>query len=437
MDLVLANQSTIVFANSRRLAERLTARLNEIYAERQLLAAGGGWTTLAPARRTSTPYRAAAAPMPSAACRPAARRAAHVHRHAGPHDGPGRQHRRRRSRAGPRPPRLRVQGPARPDRGRPEIRPAALRRGHVLPGARHRHGRRGPRGAGRVAAVGGQRPAAGGPRRPPGRRSLPGRPVPQAPGRSGPHGHHRGADARRQDRAAQRAGQPAGHPGPADRRRHRPGRHRRGGMVRHGPAVGAVRLAPPLRVRGHPGPAGRALPLGRIRRTAAPGHLGPERRDHRGPARRAAARRHLRRHHPGPRAVRRLHHRHRGRGHRRFLRPPVRTAGQPARPPPQPRAGAGWANSTRKWSTSPGSATSSPSAPPAGRSRTSRTTASWSRRRSASPASSRSGRATPSAGRWTWAAPSARSCANWRRPTSDRPPSAARPAAWTTSPRTT
>ena len=43
VDLVLSNQSTIVFANSRRLAERLTARLNEIYAERQLMAAGGGW----------------------------------------------------------------------------------------------------------------------------------------------------------------------------------------------------------------------------------------------------------------------------------------------------------------------------------------------------------------------------------------------------------
>ncbi|MFF2243271.1 DEAD/DEAH box helicase [Arthrobacter sp. NPDC058130] len=43
VDLVLANQSTIVFANSRRLAERLTARLNEIYTERQLMAAGGGW----------------------------------------------------------------------------------------------------------------------------------------------------------------------------------------------------------------------------------------------------------------------------------------------------------------------------------------------------------------------------------------------------------
>ncbi|HEY5134434.1 MAG TPA: ATP-dependent helicase [Candidatus Nanopelagicales bacterium] len=35
VDLVAAHRSTIVFANSRRLAERLTARLNEIWAERQ------------------------------------------------------------------------------------------------------------------------------------------------------------------------------------------------------------------------------------------------------------------------------------------------------------------------------------------------------------------------------------------------------------------
>lgn len=41
VDLVLSKQSTIVFANSRRLAERLTARLNEIHAERQMMAAGG------------------------------------------------------------------------------------------------------------------------------------------------------------------------------------------------------------------------------------------------------------------------------------------------------------------------------------------------------------------------------------------------------------
>ncbi|GER22821.1 DEAD/DEAH box helicase [Zafaria cholistanensis] len=38
VDLIEANRSTIVFANSRRLAERLTGRLNEIHAERSLLA---------------------------------------------------------------------------------------------------------------------------------------------------------------------------------------------------------------------------------------------------------------------------------------------------------------------------------------------------------------------------------------------------------------
>lgn len=39
VDAVLAHRSTIVFANSRRLAERLTARLNEVYAERAELGA--------------------------------------------------------------------------------------------------------------------------------------------------------------------------------------------------------------------------------------------------------------------------------------------------------------------------------------------------------------------------------------------------------------
>ena len=41
VDRVLAHRSTIVFANSRRLAERLTGRLNEIYAERLERGAGG------------------------------------------------------------------------------------------------------------------------------------------------------------------------------------------------------------------------------------------------------------------------------------------------------------------------------------------------------------------------------------------------------------
>nr|WP_040922236.1 ATP-dependent helicase [Saccharomonospora xinjiangensis] len=41
LDLVRAHRSTIVFANSRRLAERLTARLNELAAEREEVAAEG------------------------------------------------------------------------------------------------------------------------------------------------------------------------------------------------------------------------------------------------------------------------------------------------------------------------------------------------------------------------------------------------------------
>ncbi|WP_261553829.1 ATP-dependent helicase [Frankia tisae] len=42
LDLVLAHSSTIVFANSRRLAERLCARLNELYADRLAAAAAAG-----------------------------------------------------------------------------------------------------------------------------------------------------------------------------------------------------------------------------------------------------------------------------------------------------------------------------------------------------------------------------------------------------------
>ena len=34
VDRILQHRSTIVFSNSRRLAERLTGRLNEIYSER-------------------------------------------------------------------------------------------------------------------------------------------------------------------------------------------------------------------------------------------------------------------------------------------------------------------------------------------------------------------------------------------------------------------
>ncbi|MGN7797866.1 Lhr family ATP-dependent helicase [Leifsonia sp. 22587] len=49
VDRVLENRSTIVFSNSRRLAERLTARLNEIYEERLLGGAADAAPTRAPA----------------------------------------------------------------------------------------------------------------------------------------------------------------------------------------------------------------------------------------------------------------------------------------------------------------------------------------------------------------------------------------------------
>ncbi|WP_427004997.1 ATP-dependent helicase [Pseudarthrobacter sp. H2] len=75
VDLVLANQSTIVFANSRRLAERLTARLNEIYAGRQLVAAGGGWDAVESASPAGAPPGGAAVPgggpLPTSTATPA------------------------------------------------------------------------------------------------------------------------------------------------------------------------------------------------------------------------------------------------------------------------------------------------------------------------------------------------------------------------------
>ncbi len=79
VDLVEAHRSTIVFANSRRLAERLCARLNEIHEE-----------------------RVTGARLPEPGDVP-----------AGTGDGAVRRLARRGARAGPRPPRLGVQGAAR------------------------------------------------------------------------------------------------------------------------------------------------------------------------------------------------------------------------------------------------------------------------------------------------------------------------------------
>ena len=102
------------------------------------------------------------------------------------------------------------------------------------------------------------------------------------------------------------------------------------------------------------------------------------------------------------------------------------------------KASRGSASSTRRWSTSPASATCSPSAPPAGASRTSPTTGCWSPPPPASPAGCPSGPATPSAVRPSSARRSARSPARWprcrasRRSPAPRPPgsTSGRPTTW-------
>ena len=143
VDLIESHNSTIVFTNSRRLAERLTARLNEIHAERTSVALGA----------EPNPKVGGGAPAYNMGSGISLRRRGH------PRQGASR---------------LGQQGAARPRRRGSQERPAQGRRRDVEPRARHRHGCGRPRHPGRVAAVGGQRPAAHRPRRPPGRRDLAG-----------------------------------------------------------------------------------------------------------------------------------------------------------------------------------------------------------------------------------------------------------------------
>ena len=97
----------------------------------------------------------------------------------------------------PRPPRLGLQGAARPGRGGPQGGPAARRGRHLQPRTGHRHGRGRPGRPGRVAALRGLRPAARGPRGPPGGRGLHRRRLPEVPRRPGPGGRRHRADAHR------------------------------------------------------------------------------------------------------------------------------------------------------------------------------------------------------------------------------------------------
>ena len=371
VDLIEQHRSTIVFANSRRLAERLTARLNEIAAERARRA-----------RRAPTPADRRAPPAADDGAVAASR------------DGADAGHR-------PRPPRLGLQGAAGAHRGRPQARPAALRGRHLQPRARHRHGRGRPGRPDRVAAVGRQRPAAGRPRRPPGRRGLARRAVPQAPRRPG-------ARPRSPSSGCARA------------------------------RIEALHVpANPLDVLAQQVVAATALDAWDV----------DELFDARTPRRavRDAAR--------GRRTTRRSTCSAGRYPSDEFaeLRPRLvwdRVAGdadRPARAPsgwpspaaaPSPTAGcsaSSWsgrrpsprsASSTRRWSTSPGSATCSRSARRAGGSRTSPTTGCWSRPRPASPGGCRSGRATRSAGPPSSARRSARSPASSPRCRREQAPSA-------------
>lgn len=143
-DLVQAHRSTIVFANSRRLAERLCNRLNEIAYER---------ATGEPLPEDHSPAELMAESGAAKGAPPVLARAHH-----------GSVSKEQRAR-----------------RGRPEGRPSAGRGRHVEPGARHRHGRGRPGGPGRVAALRGLRPAAGRPGGTPGGCGLHRRRLPQVP----------------------------------------------------------------------------------------------------------------------------------------------------------------------------------------------------------------------------------------------------------------
>ena len=233
---------------------------------------------------------------------------------------PVRHHRGRPPPGRPGPPRLGLQGAARDHRGRPQARPAPVRGGDQQPRARHRHGCGRPRRADRVAALGRQRPAARRSRRPPGRRDLPRRALPQAPWRPGSLGGHGRADAVGRHRGPARAGQPPRRARPAGRRRDLDGGLERRRALRRRTPLGTVRHPPAQCVRRDAGPARRPLPQRRVRRAATAAGLGPGLRRADRPPRRPAAGRDQRRHHPRPRPVRRLPGRREGLPGRRARR---------------------------------------------------------------------------------------------------------------------
>ena len=187
-------------------------------------------------RQLAPAGRAAVRTAQRAGGRAGVRRGGRYARRRGERRWPGRGHR-----AGA--PRVGVPAGADRDRGGAQGRAAARRGRHVQPRARHRHGRGRPGHPGRVAAVGGQRAAAGRPGRAQRRRHLPRGDLPQVRRRPGagrrgrragcrpaqieelrdpaqPARRARPAD-RRDDRARRLAGGRPGGRGPARRRRSR------------------------------------------------------------------------------------------------------------------------------------------------------------------------------------------------------------------------
>ena len=219
----------------------------------------------------------------------------------------------------PRAPRLAGARGAARRRGAAEGRRAAVPRRHVVARARHRHGRRRPRPAGRVAEVGHRRAAADRPLRPRRRRHRQGPHLPQVPRRPARVRGRREAHARGADRDDRRPAQPARRARAADRGDRRlvggPGQRRRA-VTRSSRARtrSPSSRAPAARERARH--ARRPLPVRGVRRAAGADRLG-SRRGHDPRAQgRPGARDHERRDDPRPRAV----------------------LGQPARRPPRRRA---------------------------------------------------------------------------------------------------
>ena len=275
VDLIEAHHSSIVFANSRRLAERLTSRLNEIHAERSGIElpsgpnpqVGGG----SPAHIMGSGLASGAAPLLARA-----------------HHGSVSKEQR-----------ADVEDDLKTGRLKAVVATSSLELGIDM-GV----GRSGD--PGRVAAVGGQRTATHRQRRTPGRRDLAGRPVSEAPYRPDRLRGDGAADAVRRDRNHAGADEPARRAGPAHRGRVRARAAGRRPLVRRGAAQRTVRDTAAQRVRGDAGPAQREVPVHRVRRIAPPAGVRPRRRHpHRTP-RCTTAGGHLRWRDPRPRPVHRL-----------------------------------------------------------------------------------------------------------------------------------